>query len=1031
MTTIRELLARAGPSGDRPALLAPGRPPLDSAGLAKQAVATAAALNGFGIGAGDRVALLLPNGPEAASAFLAVAAAAASAPLNPAYRAPELEFYLTDLGARALIVSADEAGPGPEVAASLGVPVVRLVVDPGAPAGAFSLDFPERPEAAGPARRPAADDVALVLHTSGTTSRPKIVPLAHRNLLASARNIRETLALSPADRCLNVMPLFHIHGLMAAVLATVSAGAGLVATPGFDPEHFFPWMEEFAPTWYTAVPTMHQAILARAGEHAATVARRPLRFLRSSSASMPPTVLAKLEETFGAPLVEAYGMTEAAHQMASNPLPPRPRKAGTVGPAAGPEVGVMDGAGRRLGPGETGEVVIRGENVFSGYESNREANAKAFSDGWFRTGDEGSIDADGYLRLTGRLKEIINRGGEKVSPREIDEVLLEHPGVAQALAFAIPDPRLGEEIGAVVVRAPGSAVTSSGLLEFAADRLADFKLPRRFLFRSEIPKGPTGKLRRIGLAEVLGVGPIEDEPPPPRTRPRTETERRVAAIFEELLGLEEVGAGDHFFGCGGDSLLAVRLAVRIREALSVDLPPWVLLDRPRVAELAAWIETAPRAIGMPVTPRIALGEPAPLAPPQRALWYRERLSPGLPVDHRPTALRIRGPLEPAEVEAALAALVARHPVLGATFPVRDGAPVQIEGTAAPALGFTDLSERPAAEREPEVERIFREDALVPFDLETGPVLRARLLRTGPTEHVLALHVHHVVFDGWSVSLVVRDLAALVAAARAGSAPELPALPIRYVEHAARLAARLETAAGREGRDRAADRLADAPRSTLPGREASAGAAAASGAVATAAISPGLRRRIEARSRRAGATPFTVLFTAFSAFLRETTEEEDLVVGTIHHGRTDPDTADLVGLFMNAIPVRTDLRGARDFDGALGRTREALGAALSRPEVPIESLVRAGKSDRSRTGQNPFFDLVFQVRSLPPSNASAGGTTWEEERPPSGIARMDLLAEVEEDGEGYAVRFEYPAARFDGATVASWAQRFVTLLDENA
>jgi acyl-CoA synthetase (AMP-forming)/AMP-acid ligase II len=347
--------------------------------------------------------------------------------------------------------------------------------------------------------------VALVLHTSGTTSRPKLVPLSHANLCASAGHIAASLALTPADRCLNIMPLFHIHGLIAALLSSLSAGASVACTAGFNALQFFSQMREFVPNWYTAVPTMHQAVAARASHHRDVIAAHPLRLIRSSSASLPPQVMADVEAAFGAPVIEAYGMTEAAHQMASNPLPPRPRKPGSVGLPAGPEVAIMSESGELLAADAVGEVVIRGPNVTAGYRNNAQANAQAFTNGWFRTGDQGRLDAEGYLWLTGRLKEIINRWGEKISPREVDEVLMDHPAVAQAVTFALPHDKLGEDVAAAVVCKQGASVSERDLQKFAGERLAAMKVPRRIVFLAEIPKGATGKLQRIGLARVLGL----------------------------------------------------------------------------------------------------------------------------------------------------------------------------------------------------------------------------------------------------------------------------------------------------------------------------------------------------------------------------------------------------------------------------------------------------------------------------------------------------------------------------------------------
>ena len=400
------------------------------------------------------------------------------------------------------------ASPAIDVATKLGVRIVDLVVDDGAPAGQFRLEArasgTTSPAAQGGFAQ--AGDIGMVLHTSGTTSRPKIVPLSVGNLCASANHIRNTLQFTPADIGLNIMPLFHIHGLIAGVLAPLSAGSQVFCTPGFNALKFFAWMDEAHPTWYTAVPTMHQAIVTRAKGNLEIIKRNPLRFLRSSSSSMPPQVIRELEEIFGSPLIEAYGMTEATHQMASNPLPPRARKPGTVGIAAGPEVAIRGEDGTLLGPNEVGEIVIRGPNVTAGYENNPKANAEGFADGWFRTGDQGMKDADGYLSITGRLKEIINRGGEKVSPREVDEILMDHPAVAQVVCFGMPHPKLGEEVAAVVVLREGATATEREIQEFVSKRAADYKVPKKILFMEEIPKGATGKLQRIGLAQKLGLG---------------------------------------------------------------------------------------------------------------------------------------------------------------------------------------------------------------------------------------------------------------------------------------------------------------------------------------------------------------------------------------------------------------------------------------------------------------------------------------------------------------------------------------------
>jgi acyl-CoA synthetase (AMP-forming)/AMP-acid ligase II len=500
--TVPALLARGADTA--PAIGAPGRAPLSFAALRGLADRTRGILHGAGIGRQDRVAIVLPNGPEMAAAFLSFACTATTAPLNPSYRREEFDFYLRDLRAKALVVLAGSDSPARAAATALGIPVIELV-----PHETVAGDFriippvasggPYDPEPVGP------EDVALVLHTSGTTARPKIVPLRHVNVTASAFNIARTLRLEADDVCLNIMPLFHIHGLIAATLASLAAGGSVICAPGLNGFRFYSWLRDTRPTWFTAVPTMHQTLLELAPRFKDVIAGGRLRFLRSSSASLPPYVMTALEDTFGVPVIEAYGMTEAAHQMASNPLPPSPRYPGSVGIAAGPEIAIMDMSGRLLSAGEVGEVVIRGRNVVSGYEDNPSANESSFTAGWFRTGDEGVLDAAGYLRLTGRLKEIINRAGEKISPLEVDNALMEHPAVQQVVTFAMPSKLFGEEVAAAVVLRDNETVDAEALRDFVATRLADFKVPREIVFLAEIPKGATGKLQRIGLAEKLGL----------------------------------------------------------------------------------------------------------------------------------------------------------------------------------------------------------------------------------------------------------------------------------------------------------------------------------------------------------------------------------------------------------------------------------------------------------------------------------------------------------------------------------------------
>jgi acyl-CoA synthetase (AMP-forming)/AMP-acid ligase II/thioesterase domain-containing protein len=591
----------------RRAEIAPGSPALLSAAgpisyeaLVGHCATLDARLLEAGVRPGQRVAVVLPNGTSLAVAYLAVSGRAAFAPLNPSYTRAELDFYLEDLAATTLVTGLGVDAAALELARERGLGVIEIEQ-----AGTGTASGPWEPVA-------GADDVALVLHTSGTTARPKIVPLTHRNLCASASNVARTLALTEDDRSFNVMPLFHIHGLVGVVLSSLWAGGNVVCTPGFHAPSFLDSLAEWSPTWYSAVPTMHQAVLARAGEGVGKP-KHSLRFIRSSSAALPVPVLEALESTFDVPVIEAYGMTEAAHQMASNRLQPGGRRAGSVGQAAGPEIAVLGPAGEELGRDEVGEVAIRGENVFAGYEANAEATAAAFAGDWFRTGDQGRLDADGFLFLEGRLKEIINRGGEKVSPGEVEAVLLSHPSVDQATVFAVPDELLGEDVGAALVIHPGAAASETELQAFVARELADFKVPRVLAFVDEIPKGATGKVQRIGLAEKLGVTATRAREPVAFAPPRSAVERQLVEMVEDVLGVEHIGVYDDFFALGGDSLLAAELVARIREAHGrPHFPLSTLVWAPTVEKLARELE-APTAIDRPlIVPLQPDGDGVPL-----------------------------------------------------------------------------------------------------------------------------------------------------------------------------------------------------------------------------------------------------------------------------------------------------------------------------------------------------------------------------------------------------------------------------------
>ena len=448
----------------------------------------------------DRAAIVLPNGPLMASSFLSISSYMSAAPLNPSYKQEEFEFYLDDLKPKFLLVEPNSKSLAVIAAKNLNIPVFEMKISDNQPLGTFELFDKETDY-----KNPNDYDEALVLHTSGTTSRPKIVPLSNLNIFTSAVNISKSLKLTADDHCLNIMPLFHIHGLIAVLSASAKVGASVCASNGFNALKFLDLAETQNITWYSGVPTMHQAILLRAQKNSDKAKKLNLRFIRSSSASLPPAIFEQLNDIFETPVIEAYGMTEATHQMASNPLPPAIQKPGLVGMPAGPEICIMNDKNKKLPQGEIGEICIKGDNVTNGYENNPEANKQSFVNDWFRTGDEGFFDEDGYLKISGRLKEIINKGGEKISPLEVDNILMDFPPIDQALCFGYKDKMLGEDIAVAIKLKENKSCTEDDIKSYANEKLAKFKIPKKIFIVEDIPKGATGKLQRIGLAKKFGL----------------------------------------------------------------------------------------------------------------------------------------------------------------------------------------------------------------------------------------------------------------------------------------------------------------------------------------------------------------------------------------------------------------------------------------------------------------------------------------------------------------------------------------------
>lgn len=584
-----------------------------------------------GVSRGGRIAVVLPNGPEMAFAFLGVTAVCTCAPLNPGFSKEEFIFYMTDARCSGLLVLEDHETAARSAAESLGISCYLMNTYRDIIAGksvihesascidaSFHLpDYLSQPE-----------DIALVLHTSGTTAKPKQVPLRQDRISRNALAIAASLSLTPDDRCLNLMPLFHVHGLIGCLLSTFFSGGSVITSPGFQPDSVSSWLTDLQPTWYSAVPAIHYAMIRKAGEHGSL--SHSLRFIRSCSSPLPPVLLDELESRFHVPVIEAYGMTEASHQIASNPLPPLTHKPGSVGISTGYEVRILGTDNQDMPERTPGEVCITGPNLFSGYEQNQEANEQSFVKDFFRTGDEGYLDEEGYLFLTGRIKELINKGGEKIAPREIEEVVLAIPGIDQTVAFSIPHPELGEDIGLIIVPKLGFHPDILEIKKIILLHLAPWKVPSRIWVRDEIPKGPTGKVRRreiAGLIEGEVIAHEVDSSPGFNDEP-DECLQKIEEIWKKLLNCPSIGYDDDFFAVGGYSLTALAITTELEQMYGVDLPPTILFEASTIRSLAAVIRK--KIVGIEISYLISYnisgsGIPLFLVPPGQgnAFYYRE------------------------------------------------------------------------------------------------------------------------------------------------------------------------------------------------------------------------------------------------------------------------------------------------------------------------------------------------------------------------------------------------------------------------
>lgn len=1038
-----EILARIQPAAI--ALQAPDHRPLSYAELSVHARYVQHRLAGWGIVPGDIVAGFVASRPTMALACATLPASATFAPLGGSLPRQAYVELLQRLRPKAVLVPEQQDHALVAAASELGIARLEVVPEREAPAGRFALELAGATDTLRDMER-RSEEYAYVLVTSGTTGRPKLVPLTHRQVVLHAEVMKAWLQYSSQDVGCHLLPLHLGHGLRNALMVPLLCGLSTVCLAESDLDGFFASIDEFRPTFLTAGFALYRGILRRAHDHRERLARSRFRFLRVGAGRLEPHELDRLEQTLGAPALTGLSLTESS-AVTQDPLPPRPRKREAVGLPLACEIAVMSTTDQ-FGPvGSTGEIVVRGPLVLREYLDDSELNARSFVGDWFRTGDLGHVDEDGYVYITGRIKEIINRGGEKISPVEIDSVLESLEGVREAAAFGVPHASLGEELVAAVVREAGSAIDERQIIEHVRRRNGPSRLPRRIYFVERLPRTDTGKVRRGDLPKLVGFASDEQESSARSATaegsPLSALEEAVGALYARLLGIGNVGRNDDFFLLGGDSLSGAQLIAQVRAAFGIDVPIRALFgEAATVAGMARMVEKLrgegvsarrDRIDGIEHAPQEAsisrrrLDESAELSHTQRRAWFLARLDPGNPAYNERRAYRLTGPIDVAILRASLQTVVARHEILRTKYAVIDGGPRQLpDQGAAIELQFIDISMVPAADRNEALRKTLTAESDRSFDLDLGPPARFALIRVAEGDHVLLRVWHHIVADGRSASIFERELSGAYNALLAGRPVALSPLPLQYADYATWQNDWL----GGEQLDRQLaywkGKLKDLPTLRLPTDRIRPSMHSSRGARYDVQLAHSLVAAVNQLGRGEGATLFMTMLAAFLVLLHRYTGEQDIVVGTPIAGRNRSELDGLIGFFANTLVLRADLSHEPTFLDALAQVRESALDAYTHQDVPFEKLVEelAPKRDLSR---NPLFQVCFALQNAPAAALALDGIGVCRMTLPASHAKFDLTLTLRQIEGDWWASWEYCADLFEARTIERMATHFQRLL----
>jgi acyl-CoA synthetase (AMP-forming)/AMP-acid ligase II/acyl carrier protein len=1017
--------------------------------LQRQARRLCAGLLEKGLRPGDKVAVLMDNGLSTVQLFLgAIYGGFVVAPLNVRAGVSQLSFTLDHSDAKVVFVERQYDDLINEVKTHLRRAVETISADRDVfPVFAVSSSQMESLPPVQP------QDAALLMYTSGSTGQPKAAIHTHGSLLAHGRNSVEAHKLTSQDRSLLVLPLYHINAECVTLLPALVSGGSVVVAQQFSVSEFWDWLDDYRCTWSAIVPTIVSQLIdwndPKAGARADAFKR--IRFLRSSSAPLSPSLHQEFLDKFDLPLIQAMGSSEAGN-IFSNPVPPGANKLGSPGLPWGFELKVVDPQGGELPAGEPGEILIRGAGMMQGYYRDAAATAEAVdSEGWWHTGDLAYRDEGGYVFIVGRSKELVIKGGVNIAPKQIDEVLESFPAVMEAAAVGVPDRYLGEDLVAFVVLRSGMTCDEAEILRFCEARLGHFKTPTRIFFATDLPKGPSGKVQRLGLLEEatrLSSAPIAPQPTPPGDAVLSANlEQTIAAIWSTYLARPVSGADSNFFALGGHSLMALQCLSALREQLKIVVSLKEFFENPTIAQQAELVRArlglqagssavaeggAGEADG-PVPPRDR-SLPCPLSLSQQRIWFMDKLNNGVPVYNEPDAVRLRGNLNTDALEGALNVVIGRHEILRTTVRMLGDEPtVVVKQNWRLRLKHVDLSALQPAKRDVELARLLADEPRLPFALTSEPGIRATLLHLGPMDHVLIVMMHHMICDRASMGVLWREFSDAYRAGVTGAPLELPDLPIQFSDFAVWQRLHVDERRLAEDLDYWQQKLRGAPTLIeLPADRARPSVCSYRGARRRFSIPRNLVRLLRDFSQQEAVTLFTVFAAALDALLFRYTGQEQILVGIPLSERDRPELQPMIGFLLHTHVLQTYLSGNMSFRELLVTVKQGVMELYDHRSPPFDRVVGRVSPQRDPSC-SPLFQVMMNWRDSEQELGFIGleGLEVESLLAETKTSKFDLTAILTDAGEEIWLELEYSTDLFDEPRIERFVGHLLTLLEGGA